>query len=184
MPRNFEFPLNPGELNRSELWVPMSFSEEELGRQTGNWSMDMVGRLKPGTTPAQAQGDAERVSQEIMRSFPAALASIHINAVIRPLREVTVADARPLVRMLFLAVAVVLLIACANLAEMLLVRVIRRQRDCSAPCAGRVFGYIAATVAAGKPGAERERRHIGNWSGRAGIAHGQESAARKHAAHQ
>jgi putative ABC transport system permease protein len=91
--------------------------------------MIAVARLKPGITPAQAQSDAERVSQEIMRNLPANIASIRINAVVRRLLEVTVMDARPLVRRLFLVVAVVLLIACANLAALLLVRVIRRQRE-------------------------------------------------------
>ncbi len=57
MPRNFEFPLVPGRLNRSELWVPMSFTAEELtaGAADGNWSYQMVGRLKSGITAAQAQ---------------------------------------------------------------------------------------------------------------------------------
>src|SRR5208337_4413911 len=46
MPRNFEFPLNPGQLNRSELWVPMSFSQPELTpASAANWSYAMVGRL-------------------------------------------------------------------------------------------------------------------------------------------
>ena len=72
MPRNFEFPLVPGQLNRSELWVPMSFRADELLPQAGaNWSYQMVGRLKPGVTAAQARSDAERVAQEIMRDLSA-----------------------------------------------------------------------------------------------------------------
>jgi ABC-type antimicrobial peptide transport system permease subunit len=73
--------------------------------------------------------DADHVSQEIMRQFPANIASIHLNAVVQSLRDLTITGARPLVRTLFLAVAVVLLIACANLAGLLLLRVIRRQRE-------------------------------------------------------
>lgn len=129
MPRNFEFPLLPGHLNRAELWVPMSFSHDELTQGAASWSYQMVGRLKAGVTPKQAQDDAERVALEIMRNYPAFMASLHISSVVRPLREETVAQARPLVRTLFLAVAVVLLIACANLAGLLLVRTIRRQRE-------------------------------------------------------
>jgi predicted permease len=130
MPRNFEFPLVPGQLNRSELWVPMSFRSDELTPQAGaNWSYQMVGRLKPGLSSTQAQSDAERVAQEIMRNYPAMMASLHITAVIRPLQEETVSQTRPLLRMLFLAVAVVLLIACVNLAGIMLVRAIRRQRE-------------------------------------------------------
>jgi predicted permease len=130
MPRNFEFPLVPGQLNRSELWVPMSFTTRELSTQSAaNWSYSMVGRVKPGISPAQAQEDAQRVAQQIMRSYPAFMASLHISSVVRPLQEETVEQARPLLRTLFLAVAVVLLIACVNLASLMLVRAIRRQRE-------------------------------------------------------
>jgi putative ABC transport system permease protein len=130
MPRNFEFPLVTGQLNRSELWVPMSFTPQELSvPAAANWSYQMVGRLKPGVSATQAQSDAERVAQEIMRNYPANMASLHISALVRPLQDVTVQQARPLVRTLFLAVSVVLLIACANLAGLLLVRAIRRQRE-------------------------------------------------------
>jgi putative ABC transport system permease protein len=88
MPREFEFPLVPGQLNRSELWVPMSFTQTELIQGAGNWGYYMVGRLKPGVTPAQAQQDAVASAEEIF-------------------------------------------IACANLAGLLLVRVIRRRREIS-----------------------------------------------------
>jgi putative ABC transport system permease protein len=130
MPRNFEFPLVPGRLNQSELWVPMSFTPQELtGGGESNWSFSMVGRLKPGITAAQAESDAEHVAQETMRQYPAFMASLHIRAVVRSLHEETVGQARQLVRALFLAIVVVLLIACANLAGLLLVRAIRRRRE-------------------------------------------------------
>lgn len=130
MPRNFEFPLMPGHLNSSELWVPMSFTEQERSvAAAANWTYSMVGRLKPGITAAQAESDAERVAQETMRNYPAFMTSLHIRAVVHSLHEATVSDARQLVRTLFLAIFVVLLIACANLAGLLLVRAIRRRRE-------------------------------------------------------
>jgi len=130
MPRNFEFPLVAGQLNRTQLWVPMSFNEQELAPPAAaNWSYQMVGRLKPGISPAQAQSDAQRVAQEIMRNYPAEMASLRINSIVRQLQEDTIEQARPLLRTLFLAVAVVLLIACVNLAGLMLVRAIRRQRE-------------------------------------------------------
>jgi predicted permease len=130
MPRDFEFPLTTGHLNRAELWVPMSLLPQELSAEAdASWYLNLVGRLKPGVTPAQAQSDAEVVAQQIMRGFPADVANLRIKPVVYPLQQITVVETRPLLRMLFLAVAVVLLIACANLAGLLLVRAIGRQRE-------------------------------------------------------
>jgi predicted permease len=130
MPRSFEFPLVPGQLNSSQLWVPMNFTTQETSAPAAaNWNYSMVGRLKPGITSVQAQSDAERVAQETMRGYPAFMASLHIRAVVRSLHEETVEQTRQLVRTLFLAIVVVLLIACANLAGLMLVRAIRRRRE-------------------------------------------------------
>jgi predicted permease len=130
MPRNFEFPLMPGHMSSSQLWIPMSFHPQELsGGGASSWNFMMVGRLKRGITAAQAGSDAEQVALETMRNFPASMSALRIHAVVRSLHEETVQDARSLVRTLFLAIVVVLLIACANLAGVLLVRAIRRRRE-------------------------------------------------------
>jgi putative ABC transport system permease protein len=130
MPRNFEFPLVPGHLNRGELWIPMSFQPEELtGSEQATWGFRMIGRLKPGISAERAREHANRVAQETMRNYPAFMSGLHISPAVRALSEDTIGSARPLVRTLFLAVVVVLLIACANLAGLLLVRAIRRRRE-------------------------------------------------------
>jgi putative ABC transport system permease protein len=130
MPRDFEFPIDTGRLDRCELWVPVSFSAGELSpEQEANWNFLMVGRLKPGVSTTQTQDDAQLVAAQIMRNYPSDLSTIRIRPVVYPLHEITVMQARPLLRILFLAVIVVLLIACANLAGLLLVRAIRRQRE-------------------------------------------------------
>ncbi len=129
MPQSFEFPLQPGHLNQSQLWVPMSLTHEELTTGAGSWNFQTVGRVKPGVTAAEAQQDANRVAQEIMRNYPAFMTSLHIEPHVHGLQEATVSQARPLIRILFLAVTVVLLIVCANLAGLLLVRALRYRRE-------------------------------------------------------
>jgi putative ABC transport system permease protein len=130
MPRNFEFPLVAGRLNQSELWVPMSFTPDELSpTSAANWGYNMVGRLKPGVTVEQATQDAARVAQEVMRNFPPEFKQIHITAHIKSLKESAVDAGRPLVHILTYAVLIVLLIACLNVAGLLLVRAIRRRRE-------------------------------------------------------
>jgi putative ABC transport system permease protein len=128
MPRDFEFPLITGQMDQSRLWVPLSPTPDEM-EEAAAWCCGMVGRLEPSVTTTQAQQDAGRVARQITSDFPAFMRGQRIGAMVRPLAEDTVTQARPLLRILFLAVAVVLFIACANLAGLLLLRVIRRRRE-------------------------------------------------------
>ena len=128
MPRDFEFPMVPGTFSPTGIWVPMSFTPRERGDAGDNLQYGAVARLKPGVTRAQAESDAERVAQQIQAEYPAKL-GVTVGASLVPLKESVVARARPLVRVLFGAVIVVLLIACANLAGLLLVRGARTRRE-------------------------------------------------------
>jgi predicted permease len=130
MPRGFEFPLEDGRLAQAQVWVPMSLTSEELSDDhAGFWGYQMVARLKDGVTLRQAAEDADRVAQQIMRDFSASQSAIHIRGDVTPLFEYGVGEVRPLLRILSLAVSVVLLAACANVAGLLLVRAIRRRRE-------------------------------------------------------
>jgi putative ABC transport system permease protein len=130
MPREFEFPLETGRLGRAQLWVPMSLTAEELSEShAGEWRFNMVARLKDGVSVEQAGRDADRVAHGIMRDFPAKLSAIRIHGAAAPLREEVVDSTRPLLRALFLTVLIVLMIACVNVAILMLVRAIRRRRE-------------------------------------------------------
>jgi predicted permease len=129
MPRAFEFPLQTGYLDQSQLWVPLSLTAHELDPESGLWGYSIVARLKPGVSLPQAVQDADRVAREIMRNFPASKASLRIRGDAKLLREEAVSEVRPLLRTLFVAVSVVLLIACVNVAGLLLVRAIQMRRN-------------------------------------------------------
>ena len=129
MPRSFEFPLQVGRLDQAQLWVPMSLTPDELSDEAaGFWGFQMIGRLKDGVTVSQAAQDDDRVAQQIMRSFPASTSRIRIRGDVKLLSDVITGDTRPLLRMLLVAVSVVLLIACANIAILMLVRAVRNHR--------------------------------------------------------
>jgi predicted permease len=130
MPRDFEFPLQAGRLNQAQLWVPMSLTSEQLSEQeAGFWGYQMVARLKDGVSVPQAAQDADRVSRQIMSSFPPSMSKIHIRGDVQLLSEALTGDTRPLLYVLFIAVSVVLLIACANVAILMLVRAVRSHRE-------------------------------------------------------
>jgi predicted permease len=89
--------------------------------------MDGIGRLKPGATIDQARADLEGVTRNLARAYPEA--NKGIDATVIGLREETVGDIQPLLLMLLTAVAFVLLIACVNVANLLLARANGRSRE-------------------------------------------------------
>jgi predicted permease len=132
MPRSFEFPVDGGRLSQTQLWVPMSLTPNELSEEAaGFWGYHIVARLKENVSEAAAAQDASRVAQQIMRNFPPTMSTLRIRGDAKLLHEYVVGETRPLLRTLFLAVSIVLLIACVNVAILLLVRAIRRRRECA-----------------------------------------------------
>ncbi|HEY4053414.1 MAG TPA: ABC transporter permease [Terriglobales bacterium] len=128
MPRSFEFPLDAGRLSHRDLWVPMSFTPVEKKSEGNNFDYSAIARLKPGITMAQAQHDVHRVVKEIQAQYGAG-SGLKLHAYFLPLREEVVRNARSLLGILLGAVALILLIACVNLANLLLVRAAGRRRE-------------------------------------------------------
>ena len=121
MPRNFEFPLDAAKLSHRALWVPMSFTPDEKQDETDNFHYGAIGRLKPGVSLFEAQQDVGRMVAAIEARIPPQ-DGIHLTCSVQSLQEETVRSARPLLDTLLAAAGLILLIACANLANLLLVR--------------------------------------------------------------
>jgi predicted permease len=130
MPRSFTFPVDSSSLNPTELWVPLSLTPDELSdAAAGFWGYQLVARLKDGVAAEAALEDVQRAAQQVMRGFPAGMSAIRIRGNLTPLHEYLVGATRPVLDTLLLAVSVVLLIACVNVAILLLVRSVRRRRE-------------------------------------------------------
>ncbi|MGE5813903.1 MAG: ABC transporter permease [Acidobacteriota bacterium] len=113
----------PFRINRAEVFV-------------GNFSYQGVARLKPGVTIEQANADIARLIPRLVEKFPLPpgfsremLQNIHLGANVRPLAKDVIGDAGPMLWVLLGTVGIVLLIACANVANLFLVRAEARQQE-------------------------------------------------------
>ncbi|HEX2453435.1 MAG TPA: ABC transporter permease [Vicinamibacterales bacterium] len=108
-----------------DLWVPMDLPQEL--RRVGRHSLNVIGRLKPDKTPSEARADLAVISRNLEREMPDMNTGHGVEVV--PLYDDIVGDARRPVLVAFGAVAFVLLIACANVAHLLLTRAAARERE-------------------------------------------------------
>ena len=122
VPASFKHPLDPD----VELWMPVPNFPGNTGQREGRFLFAM-GHLKPGVGVSQAQAEASTIASQLAQAYPKE--NTGRTAKVESFRELMVSDVRPMLWLLFAAVGVILLIACANLANLLLARGLARHRE-------------------------------------------------------
>src|SRR5437667_10258995 len=138
LPPGFQFPLD------SDLWVPRELSQRLPSRSAHNWRV--VGRLRDGIPPAQARAELSGIARELKQQY--GQDTMMTDVAVSPLRDALTAEVRPALLTLLGAVGFLLLVACANVANLLLAQAAARERELSiraAPGAGE-GGWCASSL--------------------------------------
>ena len=148
LPRDFHF------LDWQDAAIVVPFGWDRSKVKLGNFSQRALARMKPGVTIEQASADMGRLLPVVLRSFPAPegfsvslFEKAHIVPNLRPLKQDVVGDVGKVLWVLMGSIALVLLVACANVANLLLVRVEGRRQELAIRSAlGASWGRIAAEL--------------------------------------
>src|SRR4030095_4745452 len=122
-----ELPFFVGVATPTDLWRPMTLAEDFVNKKRANHQLCVMAKLKPGVSRERAQSEMTAISERLQQSYPDANQGIGGKVV--PLTEQVVGKVKPALWVLMGAVALVLLIACANVANLSLARSLTRQKE-------------------------------------------------------